>query len=175
MSMVERTHTHILLLTTSTQYSWQLDHKKGGLPLPAGTPWVAEVSATTQAAIAEDCGGKMRIRTGWFIGRYLTKKLCRRRPFTAAAQESGRNLRASHAQVHCDYRCIEGDRARCGRSLSRAGLVGYRCCAQFSPTFSRSVYRDRPCRPESDLCSCQGLGRSWRRVWNREQCGRRQA
>jgi len=47
--------------------------------------------------------------------------------------------------------------------------------ARFSPTISRSFYRDRPCRPESDLCSRQGLGRSRRRVWNREQCGPRQA
>lgn len=45
------------------------DHKKAGLPLPAGTPWIAEGQCHDAGC---DCGGKMRIRTGWFIDRHVT-------------------------------------------------------------------------------------------------------
>ena len=52
-------HLHALQLAAA-------DHTKAGLPLSAGTPWLVEGQCHDAGC---DCGGKMRIRTGWFLGR----------------------------------------------------------------------------------------------------------
>jgi len=52
-------HLHALQLAAA-------DHTNAGLPLPPGTPWVVEGECRDTGC---DCGGKMRITTGWFMGQ----------------------------------------------------------------------------------------------------------
>ena len=52
-------HLHALQLAAA-------DHKNGGLPLSLGTPWIAEGECRDTGC---DCGGKVRIKTGWFLGQ----------------------------------------------------------------------------------------------------------
>jgi|SRR5580700_8463621 hypothetical protein len=46
------------------------DHTKAGLPLPAYTAWLVAGQGRDAGC---DCGGEMRLRTGWFVDRPETR------------------------------------------------------------------------------------------------------